>query len=132
MAGWRSTVTGDYFTTLDDETFTMVPGAKPAFYTGMRVEFSKAVDFYPSDYIDARERGIVSQVDHESGVVYVLLEGLHMGLGDNTLTLKPHDDEIALAAIEPLKRSMLRRSGPAKLGWGQWFSLVILRVVQRG
>lgn len=104
LSGWQATTTGDIYT-LDKsgQRFELVAGARPALGKGSRVEFERALDLYPTDYIEERERGIVSHVDGETGTVSVLLEGVHNGLGDNTLTLTPHEDEEALAALSHSK-----------------------------
>jgi hypothetical protein len=111
LSGWQATTTGDIYT-LDEsgQGYVLVAGARPALLKGERVEFNHAVDLYPSDYIEERERGIVSHVDLDTGTVSVLLEGVHMGLGDNTLTLTPHNDEEALAALDGLSPPLISTS----------------------
>lgn len=114
LSGWQATTTGDIYTL--DETgrgYVLVAGATPALLKGVRVEFTRAVDLYPTDFIEERERGIISHVDAETGTVSVLLEGVHNGLGDNTLTLTPHQDEEAVAALERFKPRTMRCSGHA-------------------
>lgn len=109
ISGWQATTTGDIYTL--DETgqgYALVAGAKVALGKGTRVEFTKALDLFPTDFIEERERGIVSHVDEETGTVSVLLEGVHVGLGDNTLALTPHNDDEAIAALECLKPSSMR------------------------
>jgi K+-sensing histidine kinase KdpD len=100
---------------------------------GDRVRFHRAVDLYPTDYIEADERGIVSHVDAESGTASVLLEGLHNGLGDNTLALTPHHDDHTLSALETFKprRGVFAMRGMAEgreTAWGVVAGLATLLV----
>lgn len=108
LSGWQATTTGDIYT-LDEsgQDYVLVAGARPALAMGERIEFAQAVDLYPTDYIEEAERGIVSYVDVETGTVSVFLESVHNGLGDNTLTITPHHDEEALAALDGRRRQRL-------------------------
>jgi hypothetical protein len=98
LSGWQAMTTGDIYTVDDSGTgYALVPGAKPAFHKADRVLFAQAVDLYPTDFIEANERAVVACVDSLTGTVSFLLEGVHIGLGDNTLALTPHhDDDVAL------------------------------------
>ncbi|MBR1173876.1 hypothetical protein JQ617_07915 [Bradyrhizobium sp. KB893862 SZCCT0404] len=115
-SGWLALTTGSIFTeAAEGGEFVLVAGARPAFKVGHRVTFRAAVDLYPSDFIEAGERGIVSGIDPASGTVSILLEGMHAGLGDNTLTITPHHDDATLAAVERLRVSAFGR--PTPINW---------------
>lgn len=98
VSGWQA-ATGDIYT-LDASglQYVLVAGARRALIMGERVEFVRAIDIL-TDYIEERERGIVSHVDLETGTVCILLEGFHNGLGDNTLMVTPHIDDETLTAL---------------------------------
>jgi hypothetical protein len=109
-SGWRAETTGDVFTH-NGTSFELVVGARVALAKGERVAFSQVVDLYPTDRIEANERGLVSHVDKETGTVSVWLEGYHMGLGDNTLTITPHHDEDTLKALTSAKATAKASNG---------------------
>jgi len=130
-SGWRAETTGDVFTH-NGTGFELVVGAKLALQPGTRVRFHRSLDLHPTDYIEADERGIVSHVEAETGTVSVLLEGVHNGLGGNTLALTPHDDDEAVSALETYKPRMslgarVQRE-PSETAWGIAAGLATLLV----
>lgn len=106
VAGWCDEL-GLFFILDEGGSLQRAFNVRQSFEAGQRVEFSEALDLHPSDYIERGERGVVSHVEQTTGVVSILLEGLHMGLGDNTLALVPHlDDETVnmIVVIKPSRR----------------------------
>lgn len=121
LSGWINPISRDVFTTKADNEMDveLVPRARPAFQIGERVEFTDTVELYPAEDILPHERGHVAALD-EDGAVSIFLEGVHSGLEDNTLIIRPfHDgwilealrrfvrDESSRTTIESLKRRAL-------------------------
>ncbi len=103
MAGWQARTTGDIYAIDDTGTgYALVVGARPAFKVGQRLRFTRPIDLHPTDYIAADERAHVVEVDAETGVVSLWVEGVHIGLGDGVPVLKisPRDDVEAASCIE--------------------------------
>uniref|UniRef100_E6VL22 Uncharacterized protein n=1 Tax=Rhodopseudomonas palustris (strain DX-1) TaxID=652103 RepID=E6VL22_RHOPX len=103
MSGWQARTTGDIYA-IDDTGagYVLEVGARPAFKVGDRLRFTRPIDLHPTDYIAADERAHVVEVDAETGVVSLWVEGVHIGLGDGVPVLKisPRDDVEAASCIE--------------------------------
>ena len=63
-SGWTDE-TGDIWDTADDNQMAvrLVPGARPAFKLGQRVEFTEAVDVYPATHVLGGERAHVAYLE---------------------------------------------------------------------
>jgi hypothetical protein len=90
----------DIWDTADDNQMAvrLVPGARPAFKLGQRVEFTEAVDIYPATHVLGGERAHVAYLEG-SGEIGLFLEAVHMGLEDNTLPLVPFQNDDTLASM---------------------------------
>lgn len=99
--GWTNPTTGDILDTMDgeDRPPSIVPGARPLFALGQRVEFKQDVDIYPYGRIIAGDRAVVSYVDGVSGDVDLRLESPSF-LDEDTLTLTPFVNDDAAACVE--------------------------------
>lgn len=98
-SGFASLSNGDIYTSVAGMRVELVAGARPALVPHERVTFRKAIDLYPTDRIEAGEKGVVSHTDLETGTTYIVMELMHFGLEGNALALSPHIDDDALASI---------------------------------
>jgi hypothetical protein len=76
----------------------LIPQARKALLPGERLEFVKALDLYPNDFIERGERCIVVRRDRNSGAVEVFLEGYH---AEKTMDVTPHRSSDVLDVLEP-------------------------------
>ncbi|MCL2716924.1 MAG: hypothetical protein FWD68_20825 [Alphaproteobacteria bacterium] len=99
VSGWRDKSSGIIVSETDGR-LEAVPGAVPAFRVGQPVRFGTALNMAPIGSISRGTVGFVSHIDWGSGVVSIDLGIEHSWLEDQTLTVAPHIDDEALAAIE--------------------------------
>jgi hypothetical protein len=66
--------------------------AEPALQTGECLEFTRDVDLFPTDYIEAGERCVAVRKDRVSGVVELFMHHYHRRLDDlsNCIAIEPH------------------------------------------
>lgn len=114
LSGWINPETRDVFTTKADNEMEveLVPRARPAFQIGERVEFTDLIELYPAEDILPHERGHVAFLDEEIGAVGIFLEGVHSGLEDNTLVIRPFHDAWILEAVRRFVRDDNKERAP--------------------
>lgn len=122
QSGWINKATGDYCNTEEDNenAIRVIPGARSAFTIGHRFQFARAVDLYPDAMVESGECCVVASVNDDSGEVCFKLEGFHMGLHDNMLSLAPFHDDDVIACLEAYKQPVAakrRREVVPSLWW---------------
>jgi hypothetical protein len=130
QSGWINEATGDICDTEDGDHMRVrvIPGAKPAFTIGQRLEFVAAVDLYPYDVVTIGERAHVASIDLQSGEACLLLEGIHDGLEDNMMVLTPFNDEEVLASVRDFEEVVkASHSAPRPSLW--WAAAIFGAVV---
>lgn len=72
-----------------------------AFKIGLKIEVLRVLDLMPYALVERGERGIVAQIDEDSGQVWIKLELFHAGLCDydNHIWLMPFDTDDILDGI---------------------------------